>query len=815
MHKELIAGLRRRTAPPKATVLLAAALVACLVGTAPAFAASGDIAHPFLVVKPAEIAALRARATQLPYSAMKTAARNSAAKTLPNEATTDANIRSRALLMNEIMSSAALSYLLEPDTAIRKTYRDKIISQMVYWDAARTGSLSAHYLLANPPMQSWDHMTPTSAAFFQTILALDIIYNDITPAQRQQFEGWLAVPGNFYTQREINWVTAGLGARGIWAMYNANSAVADATKSLYIADTETMMSPDGPFVEGTGYAIARWFNHDREQKSSFGDVLRYTGLIAQNQWYANPRLRNFQEWLNGYAFAPSRDSWGMGDGGIQRFASWMSTAHRSGRFSAAAGDYEAWLKQGFNPGGRLSAYVFTDPSQPGRARAAPGRIFANGGAYFRQQPAVGTDDLAGVLLNVKYDGDYRGHMHKETNALYLAGYGTVLMGGSGYNNWGQSFSGYSWEYINRRAISGNVGLIDYDITRSGGTQFLPSAVNDHRDTEIDRPSGSYFGGDGKFGGGVGGIVSGVVDIASGTTAGTRNGGVALDALPNGNHVRRFFFVQPQDGKGGYFASIDTLTANAGYQALTPPLSGHLVWHPNGNQLTTATALTEYQWRIADTDNTNLAVYLATAPDAARINDGALADRLVGKYLFATYPADAARKIQAATILYPYTSAPAHPKATFARFSGSNFTGATVNAGNGVIDYVVESRANAVVAPQPDVNVRGTGFVYRRINSALTFYSAVAARQLRTGEQGFVSDKDVTIVVRNRSGRITVPGGGAALSLYYPGITAVRIGNATTVGSVAGRVDVNLTAGSHSIELLTSDNITADGFEVTP
>lgn len=799
----------RRAAPAFAVATL---LALGLSGSDAALAASGDIAHPFLVVKPAEIAALRTRASQQPFAAMKTAARNSAAKTLPNEATSDANIRSRALLMNEIMSSAALSYLLEPDTAVRKTYRDKIISQMVYWDATRTGSLSAHYLWQNPPMQSWDYMTPTSAAFFQTILALDIVYNDLTPAQRQQFDGWLAVPGTFYTQREINWVTAGLGARGIWAMYTANSAVANATKTLYIADTEAMMSPDGPFVEGTGYAIARWFNPDREQKSSFGDVLRYTGLIANDQWYGNPRFRNFQEWINGYAFTPSRDSWGMGDGGIQRFASWMMNAHRSGRFSAAAGAYEAWLKQGFNPGGRLTAYIFTDPPPAGGGRAAPGRIFASGGAYFRQQPAAGTTDLAGVLHNVRYEGDYRGHMHKEVNAIYLAGYGAVLLGGSGYNNWAQSFSGYAWEYINRRAVSGNVGLIDYDLTRSGGTTFLPSATNDHRDTEIDRVSGSFFGGDGKFGGGVSGIVSGVVDIATGTTAGTRNGGVALDALPNGNHVRHFFFIQPQDGKSGYFAAVDTLTANAGYQALTPPLSAHLVWHPNSDQLTTASAATEFQWRIDGIDNVNLAVYLATAPSAARTYDGALADRLVGRYLFATYAADAARRVQAATVLYPYTVAPTHPKATFARISGSNFSGATVDSGGGVIDYVVESRANAVVAPQADASVRGTGIVYRRNGTAVKFYAGVAARQVRIGALGFTSTQDVTLAVRDRRGTIKVPAGGATLSLYYPGITAVRVGNTRTASTVAGRVDVNLAAGSFAFELLTGDNIAASDFE---
>ena len=189
MHQDFVPGPRRRHARPRARLLLAATWLYCMASAVDVFAASGDVAHPFLVVKPAKIAALRTRASQLPYSAMKTAARNSAAKSLPNEATTDANIRSRALLMNEIMSSAALSYLLESDATTRRTYRDKIISQMVYWDAARTGSLSAHYLLPDPPMQSWDYMTPTSAAFFQAVLALDIIYNDITAAQRQQFEG--------------------------------------------------------------------------------------------------------------------------------------------------------------------------------------------------------------------------------------------------------------------------------------------------------------------------------------------------------------------------------------------------------------------------------------------------------------------------------------------------------------------------------------------------------------------------------------------------------------------------------------------------
>ncbi len=759
--------------------------------------ASSDVAHPFLVVREADIPALRAKAAVSPFSNMRTAAINSA-----NSLTfsTSGSIRDRSLRLNNIMSATALAYLLETNATTRAAHLAKIVDHMKYWNPAQTGNLSSH-LIDSPDFGSWDEMTAPSAAFYQTVLALDVIYNDLTPAQRTQIEGWLSIPGNFYTQNRINWVTAGLGARGIWALYTNNRSVINSSKADYLAATLDMLTEDGVFSEGPSYALARWWNPDREQKGSFGDVLVHTGELTEAQWYKNPRLVAFQEWLNGYAFTPNRVGWCLGDGFSQTFASWMSNAQHAGRFSALAGSYERRLKQGNNPAGRLTAYIFTEPYSASTSASAPSRIFPDGGAYFRQN-TNSIQDLAAVMHNVRYSGKYHAHLHKEVNGIYLAGYGQNLLRGSGYSNWGNGYGGFSWDYINRRAVSGNVALIDYSITRSGGSLQSPSTVNDHRDSEVDRGS-SYFGGDGKYGGGVDGFVTGTVDYATGTTRGTRNNNFVMDALPNGNHLRHFLMVQPRDARNGYWISFDVLQANSNYAALSSPLSGHTVWHPFSTSVTTVNARTEYRWPITTTgQQVALSIFLGTEPASTTIQDGALANNLVGKYLFNTYPMDANKRAKVVTVLYPHDNT--HPKATFTRIGGgaSGYSGATIDSGGGVVDYALETHASSAVAPQPDASVHATAALYRRIGGTLKFYFAQGARRLTVDDRGFESASDISVFLEEDSGKIIAPTP-AMVTFFRPGLSAVELNGApiTSHSTTNGAVQVTIPVGTHDIALV--------------
>lgn len=794
-----------RLHPLRRTVLGLALAVAAFSGAAAA--APADIPHPSLLVTDAEIAGLRARATQSPYSEIRSQAINIAnTQTLSAEATTAANIKDRALRQADIMSATALAYLLETDAAKRRTYRDKIVAHMSFWNPNAVGSLSAHYLLASPPTSDWNYITPTSTAFVQSVLALDIVYDDLTATQRNQFHAWLAVPGDFYTERRVNWVTAGLGARVTWALYNNDTAVAAAAIDEYLADTRKMIGPDGVFAEGTGYATARWLNPDREHKATTGELLVRRGLIAPAEWYGDARLGDYMEWLNGYAYTPARIAWAIGDSTPARFASWMGNAHSAKRYSAEAGRYEAWLKQGLNPKGRLTAYVFTDRTPAAEARMAPSRLFPASGAYFRQVRAAGTfsdQDLAGVLHNPAFQGTYHGHMHKEVNSLHLAGYGQILTRGSGYAGWASGYGGFSFDYINRRAVSGNVALIDYEIERNGGTIYNPSRTNDHRDSEIARdPTRTWFGGDGKFGGGVNGLVTGVVDIASGSTAGVR-GTTPLDALPNGNHQRHFFMVQPSGTAEGYFVSFDRVVANADYTPLAPTLKANLVWHPNGSAVQTLANGAEYEWSTFGDANVRLVLFLATAPSDRRLVDGALAPNGVGKYLFASYPMNANRVAQPITVLYPYVAGNANtPRPSFARLAGTGYTGGRVTQAGGVVDTFYETLGPNEATPATGIRLRGSASMTRTVNGQLRYYAATSTRTLRVGGQGFESPSFITAMIDRGVGKVRVPGGGASVTFFDPNILGVEVdGVRSNAAPVNGGVTVNLAGGERAIRLV--------------
>jgi hypothetical protein len=786
--------------------LAAGLLVALGVLGTPAMADPGDIPHPSLIVTNAEIPALRARATQAPYASIRAQAVNTANNAvLPVEATTAANIGPRAARFASIISGTALAYLLETDPARRTTYRNKIVSQLGFWNPNAVGSLSAHYLLPNPPTGDWNYNTPTSNAFFQSVLAVDIIYNDLTPAQRTQLNGWLAIPGNYYTARRINWVTAGLSARGIWALYNNNTTAAATAIDDYLTETKLMITPDGVFDEGTGYAVNRWFNPDRENKSSFGNLITRRGLIARAEWYADPRLVAYMEWLNGYSHTPARVNWAIGDSGPGRFATWLGNAHNARSYSVEAGRYEAWLKKDIDPKGLLTSYVFSDETPASEARVAPSRIFPSGGAYFRQVRPVGTSseqDLAGVLHNPRFQGRFVSHTHKEVNSLHLAGYGQLLLRGSGYNGWGAAYQGFSFNYINRRAVSGNVALIDYQIERDGGTIYTPSATNDHRDTS---PGGT----DGKFGRGVTGLVTGVVDIATGSTADGANG---LDALPNGNHLRHFFFVQPSGSIPGYFASFDRVTANADYTPRVSPLQSHLVWHPNGNVVTTRGNESEYEWSIAGNPNVRLIAFLATPTSARRLVDGALVPDSIGKYLFASYPMNANRVAQTVTVLYPYVNGnAATPRPIFTRLAGTGFTGGRVTQTGGVVDSFFETQGANEAVPFTGARVRGSASMIRQVNGALRYYAATSTNTLRVGDRGFESPSFITAVIDGGAGNVSIPSGGATVTFYAPSIAGVEVdGVREPAAARNGGVTVALDSGNHRIRLVGVDAIVANG-----
>lgn len=772
--------------------------------------------HPFLIVRTTEDAALQALASRSPWREIKAAALSTSNGTTISAG---AGVRDRAFALNKIMESTALAYLIDP--ANRDKYRDRFYTYLRYWDLAQSGNITQ-----DMTDDTWDGCVPVGAAFFYTVVAMDIIHSDpkTTPTQAAQRDGFIAMmdraggpgqmgPGRFFDETPFEFhLMAHRAAQGVWALWKGDavrlaSAVADYRRSWLDFITE-----DGVYREYSGYGLARSGEPSRSHKHFFADVLVHTGVDPN--WYAQPRLQKFYEWLGGYAIMPNRWTWPIGDSSYTSYSgSYNSNFDRSDRYSSLAGRYGQWAKNSGLGVNTLFPYLLTPRTSLPAPLEAPSRIFPDGGAWLKQ-PGGGREAFAAVLVNQTYTPTFGlGHIHKEQNSLHLAALGEVLLRGSGYNGWNSSDplgGGFSFAYTNNHAVSGNVALFDYAI----GNEKDPSFTNDHR----------------KLGGlGVIGLLSGTLDYAVGDTG---PGGTPTSAIPNGRHVRHTVALYPQDGVPAYALCLDELAGASN------AMQAHLVWHPHSDTLSVnadGASDTEFEWKIKQTVNTtdqlHLSLFLPTAPTRQQLYNGLFGEDIsgnrpyrsfVGRYAFLTYALDpATRRRNVLSVFFPRKSTQVKP--IMERIStgpapgssgGTAGRAARFRFASGVEDVVAESDGSALhLIPDPMngssvARVQAKFAVYRRLpgpnGPVLGFYFVAQGRSFREtadlGARGFVSDADVTIHLRDTVGSVLSPG--AFVTFHHPGRFQVRLNDAVAAPLSAGDGFVRLfvPAGTHRLSL---------------
>ena len=425
--------------------------------------------HPFLIVRKQNYTNLQARAARSPWKEQKAEVLSLARTLICNPAE---GMRAWSEKLARIFSTTALAYILDPQN--RPLYRDRIVEHLRFFDSSHSPSMIAQ-MRANPDKMLWIYGVPTGNAFFQGVLALDIIHDDLPPDQLQQIEAFLREgPADYFMRTTLVWRQGSLAAKAIWPLYERNASVYEPLANEWHKVTLSHISTDGVFAGGTGYAAARWTQADREHKALFGEVLANVGLLRG--WYEEPRLKDFQEWINGYAYTPFRIYWTFGDSGPSGFNSRLQPGpERAYRYSKLAGQYAAWLSQEAAPYAGLGSYVLSEESFPTPV-AAPSRIFPDGGAWLKQT-SLDTHSLSAVLWNLKETDD--AHAHKETNSLGIAAYGEMVLRASGYNGWADGEAGFSWDYIHDRAISANTVLFNYQTPDTEDEEQTPSSVNDH------------------------------------------------------------------------------------------------------------------------------------------------------------------------------------------------------------------------------------------------------------------------------------------------------------------------------------------------
>jgi len=660
---------------------------------------SNAATHPFMLVSESEYAELQSRASQEPWKTWKTTAIADAGSLTYS---TGAAYSTRCTQMRDIMESCALAYIL--DLSKRSTYATKVYNTIAYWVPGTTGNLYDSITGG-----TWEYYIPPAAAYFSTVVALDIVYPSLTPDQRSTAESRLEVVHNKYWNTSANWDVGVWGARGIWPLYKNSSQLSTAANEYYKCLMGTLTSAgyltdDGICTSGVGYSNIR-FSGDRHTKQYFMDVLTHAGIY---DYYNDYKMKNFYEWLYGYSATPFKTQWTFGDTYFGNSYYTVGSIWKADNFSTDAAKGAANILGSTVPRGRVFTYVLHKTPYP-TGQKPPSKIFPDGGAFFNENSAASTA-LSSVLWNPKSKRD--DHCHKDVNSLGLAGYGEYLLANVGYNGWGAALStgGYtfSWNYINKRAVSNNTALINYS---SGFTDTDPTSSGDHLL---------------KYGNGItDGFTTPVFCYASGDS------GNALSNDGSKKHIRNLIFVGPQDSKNGYWVLFDEMKA---------PASGntaHLALHPPSATYSTTSSNTEYRWTLNKVTGTNvyLSIFLASAPNSVAIKNGCVGGgntkfTYATKYLYPTYNiTDSQGRKNIVTVLFPHDGS--HAKATMARISGSGYTGASINLGGGAIDYALESFGTSDIT-YSGVTFRGLSTLYRKVNGVNNFYFVRKGRSFNDG-----------------------------------------------------------------------------------
>ena len=249
--------------------------------------------------------------------------------------------------MRNIMSACALAYITDP--ANKQTYLDKVVEVFPKWEdilivqsGAQTGTRNT----------SNNYYNIAGAAYFNTLLAVDIMYDDLANMSweseldypdeyasqldyfhfvlEQEFNHFYGISKGVYDfyNRNGNYLTYHMPSRhppakeailSIWKIYNRtltaddpdsqvlmnggqiNPADGPNTVGGFIPETSSRVNSSGVYSEGAGYALAGWGSN--RMRSHLIDVLEFTGLDNEFgiDFCTDPRWQNFFQWLYGYA----------------------------------------------------------------------------------------------------------------------------------------------------------------------------------------------------------------------------------------------------------------------------------------------------------------------------------------------------------------------------------------------------------------------------------------------------------------------------------------------------------------------------------
>ncbi|TSE06237.1 T9SS type A sorting domain-containing protein [Aquimarina algiphila] len=666
------------------------------------------------------------------------------------------------------------AYILEANPSARKKYKDKIYSILKNRTFVKP---NGHGALVNATFTQ-----------FYSILALDIIYNDLTTSQRNIAEKNIRDYINYFRADDKGGrKLARYGINLLFAIYENDQPEIKKWKKLYddyLFDKSILN--DGSWGQSTGYIFAR-LHGTRMSKTHIIDVMEFTGI---GNYYNNPLMQKAFEWSPTFALTPFGTFTKFGDTGLnERRFGHQSNVHYAEKYGPKVASFFEWHKGNdgpltFNSTNFMLLFM--------RSNNRPKPVMPI--SLLKEQSGVALWDktdskeaLQGILYCLKRDDptiDNITHDLEESNSFSIVGYGQHLVMNSGvrYNNANGCGGGYPGQAPDsggwNRATLHNTVLIGN------------KKQHDQRD------------GNGLVDGLVGG------NIEFGTTD-------AGPAIKNGTHKRTMHLIQPISGKSnGYFVIHDEVKSNDSKD----PVNINFQVNTKRNDTKTITKNEEYSAPAnasivfktkADGESANL--FFASQPSISIVKSykGEFSKGKCNEIkvpvtdnIRATYQAASDGYVRATTVIFPEDKT--HKKPPISKISNANYSGAIISHSTSFKDYYIGANQNKSNT-YGMISFKANTTFFRKESGKTTKFSSTNGTSFRDTEgvdYGYQASQQVSIVLENNSGSIN-SNSNSNVTFFRQGITGVKLNgtNTTVISSALNSVTVTIPAGRHTIELI--------------
>lgn len=722
--------------------------------------------HPFLIVSESAYPELQSRINQNPWKYMH----NSALQRW-NEDFEEKDWRKFAAQLGYNMM------LWITDPANQSIYRDKIIEIINRW------SENKEHLGTSGHTNTVD----AASAFFNSVVAVDLIHNYCSDVELQQLESILQEINDWFEmEASDSWLLSRYGVLTLWSLYKQDTANTNQYKQMYLNYLfDVSMMDDGSWNQSPGYIMAR-LGGNRLGKSHIIDVLDYTN---EYNFYQDSRMQSLMEWLGSFALTPFGSISRFGDSGLikaKRIGADNPLLFRMNKYGDKSAGISSWYLDTLEETGPYSFdlsnfYNFVLMPETEANPIKPVSLLKTYTGAALLDPTNSSEALSGILYSLKREPNQEGgfgHAHYDVNSINITGYGEHLITNAGtqyvgLNGNGFNYPGYTPD--NKR----------WFLSWMQNTVHIADQ-NEHVEKTGKGLIDSLVGGSVEFG---------------------RTG--SGEAISNGVHNRYLFFIKPSQNTNGYFAMIDEVVPNNSNDPI------HINLHPNTrSEIITITDQMHYRAKAdgyvqdASDGTEGIEIFYGTPPNNAQFKSAYKGDFVLGPiltpYLESTYNINHSDRLQAATILFPYDGDHMAPAMT--RISAQNYSGAFIDHDNDIEDVFLASTGPGKYDYQ-GVLINGRGVFYRRINNTIDSYAVALGYGFDNAElpaKGFASSEAVSIQMDDTTGFLRVGKENTTITFNYPSLSEVQLNNIsiTPISSDENSITINVAKGNYKVNLIS-------------